>query len=193
MIRRYVAGERKRYCNPLTYLFLCAALSLLVWTLVSDAFVPQMRASIAAQGRELVGLSPAQKERLLELQLGSVTYSAQIGLVLCLPLAAMLRLLFRKTGYNFAEVLVFTLFASGQVYLAYALLTLAVFPLSHSFLLNSALTLLLYAVIYCQAARGFFGRGFGTFVKVMVAFAVSLFVYQETQSHLLRAWVLLTT
>jgi uncharacterized protein DUF3667 len=193
MIRCYVAGRRRRYTNPFTYLFLWGGLSLLVWALVGDAFLPQMKATIAEATRALAGYSPAQKARLTDLQIAMIPYTAQVGLVLCLPFAVVLRLSFRKVGYNFAEIFVFAVFSTGQHFLVYSVLTTALFPVSRSFHLNVILLMLLYLVIYTQAAFGFFKRSFGTFVKVFFAFAISFILYSFAQTYLLRAYVRLTS
>jgi hypothetical protein len=192
MIRGYVAGQRRRYTNPFTYLVLCAGLSLLGWALISDAFLPQMKATIVNASRTMWALAPAQQARLVELQVGLIPYSTQLGLFLCLPFAALLRLFFRKSGYNFAEVFVFALFASGQHYLVSLVLTAALFPFSRSYNLYGWVTFSLYVLIYAQAARGFFKRGFGTFAKVFFAIGITFLAFSFAQLYALREYVRLT-
>jgi Protein of unknown function (DUF3667) len=193
MIRRYIAGERQRYGNPFTYLFLAVALSLIVWTVFGDLMAEQMKTETIKSAAKISSFSPAQKARWIDVQLGLVPYTAQIALAMCLMFVAMLRLFFRKSGFNFAEIFVFGLFSTGQIYLCYSVLVLALLPFRLSYWPRTGLQLSLYPIIYTHAALGFFGRRFGTAVKVLLALMMSFVTYALLQSFLLRAWVRFTT
>jgi hypothetical protein len=193
MIRSYVQGQRERYGNPFTYLFLSVALSLIIWTLLADPVAEQMKVMIAENAKSLTNFSAAQKARWIELQVGLVPYTAQIALAMCLLFVASLRLLFRKSGYNFAEIFVFGLFSTGQIFLVYSVLTLVLLLFTRSYWIHTGLTLAVYPLVYTHAALGFFGRRFGTVAKVLLALTVSFVAYSVLQSRLLRAYVLLTS
>jgi Protein of unknown function (DUF3667) len=193
MIRSYVAGQRQRYGNPFTYLFLNGALSLVLWTLLSDPVAAQMRARLARRALSIASFSPEQRSRWIELQLALVPYSAQIALAMCLAFVVLLRLLFRKSGYNFAEIFVFGLFATGQIFLVGSVVFIALLLLGSSYSVHTALTLALYPVIYTQAALGFFGRRVGTVAKVLLALVLSFVGYSLLQSWLVRVYVRLVT
>jgi hypothetical protein len=191
MIRCYVAGQRRRYTNPATYLFLTVGLSLVVWSLLADPIAADMKALYLKTAHAMSGLSEAQRLRWVELQVGLIPYTAQIALVMCLLFVVLLRVLLRKSGYTFAEILVFGLFTTGQIFLTHSVLTGVILLFSHSYWAHTAMTMALYPVIYVQAARGFF-RQRGTTARVLLALAVSFMAYSLLQSMVVRAVVLLT-
>jgi hypothetical protein len=192
MIRRYVGGQRQRYGNPFTYLFLSVAVSLVVWTLLAGQIEEQMKVMITERANSLSEFSAIQKTRWIELQVGLIPYTAQIALAMCLMFVALLRLFFRRSGYNFAEIFVFGLYSTGQIFLVYSALTLVVLLFTRSYWTYTGLTLALYPLIYSHAALGFFGRRAGTIGKVLLALTLSFVAYSVLQSRLLRAYVLLT-
>jgi hypothetical protein len=172
MIRDYLAGQRQRYTNPFTYLLLWSAASLLVWSLLGDHFMAQMRDSIAA-GFRRSPLTPAQLKRYLDVFMLVIPYAGQVTMLVCLPFAALLRLLFRRSGYNFAEHFVFALFGMGHAFAWAVPLELIVFPLHASYRVTAGVTYLTYAV-YIQAAPAFYGRWsavFKVFLSLILAFA----------------------
>jgi hypothetical protein len=193
MIRSYVAGQRQRYGNPFTYLFLAAALSLVIWTLLAGPVAEEMKATIIRTAHRMTRLSPDEQQRWIDLQIGLVPYSAQIGLAMCLAFVVLLRWFFRKSGYNFAEIFVFGLFSTGHVFFLSSIGTLVLLPFTTSYTIHTGLTLALYPIVYTHAALGFFGRRFATVVKVLVAFALSFVLYWSGQSAALRAYVHFTT
>jgi hypothetical protein len=193
MIRSYIAGQRHRQANPLTYLFITSGLSLLAQSVLGDPFSGARRAMLAQSVARLGHYSEAQKARWVELSMALVPYTPQLALAMCVFFVIGLRVLFRKSGYNLAEICVFGLFTTGQVYLYYAVISFALFFVIHSYTVQIAETFLLYPIVYTQAAFGFFGGRVGTAFKVLLAWSLSFLCYSLLQSWLIRAIVLMTT
>ena len=193
MIRSYVAGQRQRYGNPFTYLFLSGALSLVLWSLFAGPMAAQMNERIMRRASSIAAFSPEQKARWVALQLALVPYTAHIGVAMCLAFVVLLRVFFRKSGYNFAEIFIFGLFATGQIFLVGSVVLVVLLLLGGSYNVYTAVTLATYPIIYTQAALGFFGRRFGTVAKVLLALVVSFVGYSFLHTWLLRLYVRLST
>jgi hypothetical protein len=193
-IRRYIAGQRGRFTNPFAYLFIGAALSLLAWTAGGDALTAGMAESMAKSVRSYGSMTDAQAARAGAALMKVVPYMAQIQLAMCIPLVLLLRLFFRRSGFTLAEISVFALFASGQVFFLDVVVTLALLALRASFTTHTNLTLLLYAVVFGHAAAGFFPGGrIKAVLKVELALLLAMAVYGVVQMVAIRLYVINTT
>lgn len=192
-IRRYLAGQRGRLTNPFAYLFIGAALSFLVWSLLAHGLDQKLGQEAADAVRAFGPITDDQARRAAELQLKLMPYLAHLQLAMCLPLVLLLRLFFRRVGYNLAEICVFALFASGQVYMVDVVLTAGLVALRASMKVHTNATLLLYAVVFSHAAAGFFGGGrFRTTAKMLVALVLAMGIFGVAQSLLIRWYILRT-
>ncbi len=104
MVRRYVAGERQRFVNPILYLVTAATVLLLAMRLL-DADIGAVQA-----------VAPDQRADF-ELVLHSIGYLAVLG---ALPVAAALRLALR--GRTVGELYVLLAYGYGQLMLFQVLL-----------------------------------------------------------------------
>src|SRR5205814_1700614 len=128
MIRAYVGGQRQRYTNPVTYLFIGAGLALLVWHLLGEQVLQQMRQQAGANVSPF-HLSAVQSARYVEMHMWLADRNQQLTLLICLPLTLLFRLLFRHSSLNLAEHFIFATFVMGQFNLLMTLIHLVAFPL----------------------------------------------------------------
>ncbi|NBC18954.1 MAG: DUF3667 domain-containing protein [Bacteroidetes bacterium] len=176
--RRYVEGQRKRYANPLAYILLAATVSLLLFGFSEDVmleyYVVQNEQMLEGASEEMMeawqatfGEDPARG-----MAEGTVTVVKQLNtyltLLIALVFALLLRLFFGGTRYNYAEMLVFAFFTTGQLTLLMAIVTPFVLPIS--FWLYLGVFIVGYTVYYAIAARGFFGRTASASVLAVLAF-----------------------
>lgn len=105
--REYVAGRRKRYVHPFKYCLTLVALYFIVNTLAGLEI-----------GLRLEGPSdPETAERVEAVRTFIFRHISNI-LFLALPFfATALRFVYRKAGYNVAEIYAFVLFVTGHVFL----------------------------------------------------------------------------
>jgi hypothetical protein len=168
MIRRYVQGDRKVYANPFAYLVFGTAASFVVQKLVG--FQEKMMATASTNTME----SPLQMELITnftELIFQNMLY-VSVGILM--PMALLVRLFFRKSGYNLAEAFVFALYTAGHL----ALLGVVLIPLymllppSGAIQTISGLTTAIAYMIF--AAQGFFSDGFAwVAIKTGVAYVLA--------------------
>jgi hypothetical protein len=189
VIRRYSEGQRRQYVGPLNYLVIGTALMLLAHTLIDSHVTAWMQATLVdsfaeikegmslGSGGTMGGLTPAQEQRFIETMLWLSKKVMLTSLAMGLPFAVMLRLLFRKTGVNLAETGVFTLYCFGHIMLVYALLVAPLVWLGLDFGLVAQASLVLYWIVPCFAAAGFFGRRIGPVLKTAVAMGVAYAVF----------------
>jgi len=183
MICRYVKGERKVYANPFAYLVIGTAVSILVQKAVH--FQEQMIASSHTAMME----SPLQlefAERFTEMMSQHALY-VSVGIVV--PLALLLRLFFRRSGYNVAECFVFALYSVGHL----ALLGFVLIPL-YMLLPSAALkgvAGISVAVIYTSfAATGFFSGRLMTIVfKTGAAYVAAYCVFFVVMMSLILVYI----
>ncbi|HEX8272272.1 MAG TPA: DUF3667 domain-containing protein [Longimicrobiaceae bacterium] len=123
-VREYVSGATVRYTNPVKYLLLLAALALLMMVRL-DVFETQMRA--------LPGVAAAQESvqaQQMQAELSAwISRHMNLLMIAGVPVIAWLsRRFFRAAGFNYAEHLVFNVFAYAQM----CLLSLLVLPLTQA-------------------------------------------------------------
>lgn len=124
MLRRYLAGQRRRYASPVTYLFVGTALSLLALEVYEKRLDAWTREAMAlAMERNPGLLTPAQAAAYSEILLVFGKQMTVSTLATVLPFALILRWLFRRDGLNAAEAGVFTLYVFGHALAIHSLLT----------------------------------------------------------------------
>lgn len=164
MIRRYVKGERTIYANPFAYLVLGTAVNFIVQRVVG--FQERMVTTTRTNALE----SPLQMEFInsfTELMLQNGLY-VSIGILL--PLALLVRIFFRKSGYNLAECLVFALYAVGHLALLGVVLVPLFMLLPPSAAIQGAVGLTVALIYVTYAGRGFFN---GSLVAVAIKTSVA--------------------
>ncbi|MBD3850861.1 MAG: ankyrin repeat domain-containing protein, partial [Acidobacteria bacterium] len=172
MIRRYVQGHRKVYANPFAYLVVGTAVNIMTQKVVGF----QERMVATASGN--VTDSPLQSEfinRFTELISQNALY-VSIGIVV--PLALLVRLFFRRSGYNLAECFVFALYSVGHLsLLGFVLLPLyMLLPPSAAIQGIVGITVAIIYTVY--VAKGFFSGGFfGVAIKTCVAYLIAYLTF----------------
>lgn len=172
MIRRYVQGDRKDYANPFAYLMVGTAVSFMTQKVVG--FQERMVATTSGSTVD----SPLQMEfanRFTELIFQNALY---VSLGVVVPLALLVRLFFRRSGYNLAECLVFALYSVGHL----SLLGFVLIPL-YMLLPPSAATqgivgLTVAMIFMVYVARGFFeGHFIAVAIKTCVSYVIAYLVF----------------
>jgi hypothetical protein len=174
VIRRYLGGQRRRYMGPVTYLLFGTALLLLAYSLFADSDLEYIRSRTESLSKGANPLMTAQQAdtfgRIMAAFSQQMTF---VTLVIAMPFAVTLRWLFRRTGINLAESVIFTLYVFGHCTVLY----IAVVPLLLLFGANSEIrmwtALAAYLLVCVQAGIGFFGGGPGTAVRMGAVLAVS--------------------
>lgn len=190
--QRYLDGQRRRYVNPLSYLLLGAAVTLLVLPRVYDATLTEMldqmnSAGLAASGADLEAMAPEQRAYmeavhtefipvLVESMLSTMlsVYSV-LMLGWAVALGGAFRLFFgdRAPRRTFAESLVPAFYAVGHYALLFPLVAAVVLAASLSGLTMTAISLGLMVGIVVATALGLYGRTWGTAALALVAFVAS--------------------
>ncbi|MFC1852966.1 DUF3667 domain-containing protein [candidate division CSSED10-310 bacterium] len=192
MARRYIAGQRKKYTNPFVYLFLWTAIALMANSLFFSDVRADVRNSLKEAYQNLQIFSAVQLEAYVDAAIRLDTYSAQVLILLSIPLAFFLKLTFRKkTSYNLAEIFVFNIFIIGQVKLIdiFLILVISFFQLSFNSYLYSTFTLMTVGFIY--GGIGFFGRSFWGVLRIVTALIVGYLLYSLVMLTILITFVLL--
>ena len=172
MIRRYVQGHRKVYANPFAYLVVGTAVNIMTQKVVG--FQERMVATTSGNVKD----SPLQSEfiyRFTELISQNALY-VSIGIVV--PLALLVRLFFRRSGYNLAECFVFALYSVGHLsLLGFVLLPLyMLLPPSAAIQGIVGITVAIIYTVY--VAKGFFSGGFfGVAIKTCVAYLIAYLTF----------------
>lgn len=167
LCRDYVAGQRARYVNPIKYCLTAIALMLIVITLIGfEHMVPTIK------------VSAEMSERMVEAQQYAATFvSKHLNLVIFLALpvyAVIVRFLFRKSGYNLAEVHTLVFYLSGHLFLIGTILMALAFV---SPALRIAVRLGIHVAYFSWAAIVFFRtKVFTGILKSILATIIYLFI-----------------
>ncbi|MCB1588945.1 MAG: DUF3667 domain-containing protein [Xanthomonadales bacterium] len=148
LCRDYVAGQRVGYVAPLRYLLLALALSVLSnWWLDFDP------ATVMAAGPALSARQQAVRDSVATLVLEHLDWMV----LLALPLVVLsLRLLYRHSGRNLAEIAAFLMYVQGHL----LVLSLLLWPLKLSLPMAAiALRAMLQWWLLARAGKAFFRVG----------------------------------
>jgi hypothetical protein len=172
MIRRYVQGDRKVYANPFAYLVVGTAVNIMAQKVVG--FQERMVATTSGSTTD----SPLQMEfanRFTELIFQNALY-VSIGMLV--PLALLVRLFFRRSGYNLAECLVFALYSVGHLALLGFVLVPLYMLLPPSAAIQGIVGLTVALIYTVYVARGFFRGGFfAVAIKTCVAYVMAYIAF----------------
>lgn len=192
--RRYVAGERKRYVSPLSYFVLGTAVVLFAFSFQVDGLKEWMVETMTrGDGAPLFGLLPTEKvpEYVeLNLKLIGVTYAYQV-ILLYVPFILFMRLFFRRSGFNVAEIAVYALFVTGHYHLIDGLLSLPLLAATGDGT-PVWFTLALSTFFLSFGAVGFFGGRVGTVFKTLGAYVLAYLSFGIVRDGALLLWVLST-
>src|SRR5262249_17806788 len=127
-----------------------------------------------------------------ELQMSLLPYAAQLELLICVPLVLLLRILFRRSGYNLAELSVFALFVMGQIALVDGIIDAALLAAHGPARVIKAVVFVVAPLLVVQAAIGFFGGRLRTAFKAAFAVLTAYVVYGLAQWAVLITYVMRT-
>ncbi|REJ80766.1 MAG: DUF3667 domain-containing protein [Acidobacteria bacterium] len=176
VVREYTGGRRRAYVNPLSYLFVTAATSLVLFNLIGGFDTDQMRAQLAANAEATQpGISAAQIERSVEVQVKMFQHATTLSLLLGIPLTLFLRLTFWRT-LNTAESLVFSLYLLGQVFVL-DLATYLLFLLTEDVTWHTATTQIIYLVTAIWFGATFQRPRWLGALKALAAFLLAFLVF----------------
>lgn len=166
MLKDYIAGNRKAYVHPLSYLVLNGL--IIFFTMKMFNLQELMTGGEAMDlGGDITPMQVRSQEETNGLAFSN-TNLMYMGVVI--PFAIILRLFFRKTGYNLAEFSVVALYSISHA----GLLSLLVMP-TFVYWQYNALT---YAVVglsiglcyFGYVSFRFFGPGLWSIIKTMMAY-----------------------
>lgn len=199
LARAYVEGHRRPFVNPLSYVFIGAAASLLLLPLLFNGGASgRMAESLAwgeALGRSLnpsiEAMSPEQQaavdevmDRTLPLMMDAMAetmrqLNAVFAFAAALLMAAFFRLFFGGR-YTYAEAAVPALYATGHYLILAVPLALLTFWLTDGTLVYTALAALAFGAVTVWTALGFYGRTWGTAALAGVSFVATYVLYTAT-------------
>jgi len=178
VIRAYIAGHRRRYVGPMTYLFFASAVLLLA---IEVAFGNDL-ARYQESARQLTTgdhplLTAAQADAWARIDQRFGSQMTAMTLLMAVPFTIAFRRIFRATGINLAESGVFTLYTFAQTALAYVLLIPALRLAGATHAHRSFATLGCYMVMCAYAAHSFFGPGQRARRRGILAFAAGYLAF----------------
>jgi Protein of unknown function (DUF3667) len=149
--RDFNAGKRKRYFNPITYLLLIMALQIFlskktdVFTVYLDRTQKMMQELRQANPE----VSPWNSDEALETQKKNnpkvLEHNRMLNLIFLPFLALLTWLFFKRSGFNYAENLVFNVFYMAQTLLFFVIFTIIPFVIFPS---GVMLWMMLFSAIY---------------------------------------------
>jgi hypothetical protein len=184
MIRRYVRGRRRIYANPFSYLVIVTAAGYLVQRMVG------YNERIVATAQDSVLDSPLQMEFVSHFAELMLNHTIWVSFGILVPLAIMVRLLFRGSGYNLAENLVFALYVVGHTTALGCVLLPLLVLLPPSQVVQPVISVVVACAYTVYAARGFFPGGFLSLtVKMVVGYLVAYGVFMVVMTVCILVYV----
>lgn len=186
--RAYINGRVRPYVNPVGYLLLVSAISIIIFSLLEGYFIQAIVQDFQTNGtslsefegiQELLGPNPDQ--RFAELLMRGINQATvYLSLLLCLPFALFVQWFVPgwKQAFTYAESLVFSLYVYAHSILLSAVFVYPLVPLHDSLVMASSWIVLGLQTVYCAvAARGFHQRSWTTVLMTGLAFVAAYIVF----------------
>ncbi len=170
MIRRYVAGERKKYANPVAY-FLSGTTVTILMRIVTG-FQELVIEHLTTTNPFMTPGQQAFLSNFMELVFQNTLY---ISFLIIIPLVILLRLFFRRSGFNLAELLVFCVYSMGHLSWA----SIVLIPLYYLMPGESSwIDIVINTCYIAYAAAGFFDPAkLRSIFKSILAFGLSFGIF----------------
>ncbi|MFZ1323142.1 MAG: DUF3667 domain-containing protein [Ignavibacteria bacterium] len=180
VIKEYLNGKQKKYFNPFQFLILAIALATFLaikFTLFGPNLNPDSIEGINSQ------------QRFWMLYNNFIYRNFNLILFTNVPVTALFTLLFfRKSGYNYAENLIFVTFLAGERMLIYILLTPLIYFTRSNWYIGIGIYYLLWSVYYGYAFVDFFGGN--KILTVLKYFCVLVLLILSSQLMSISAFYL---
>ncbi len=186
VIHNYIEGKRKSYIKPFTYFIFIQTIYVLMFHWLSGNYFAFMTAAFQVSGEmtepELAKLHAIQHE-IQHLVSANVNY---LNYVMPLIFAFYVRLFIKKkTGINYAESVVFSLYVIGTTLLFSMIFMLLswIYPNIWNLRLIASMIFMIYAIIQYSGyskvkgiVRGFFASFLSTLTYIIIVAIIS-FIY----------------
>ncbi|MCW5518143.1 DUF3667 domain-containing protein [Muriicola sp. Z0-33] len=168
----FIEGKRKRFTSPVKYFVISTIIQALFayFTISSSIGFPSIEFSfLSAETNQNINYWN---------QLITFDYPILLGVINTLVWTVLLYILFKKTSYNFTELLVSSLYFYGTIFILINLITIAYKPLTKSFLPIELVSFIGFAYI-TFAYFGFFRSVhlFWRVIKIIIVF-FGLFIFR---------------
>jgi hypothetical protein len=173
MMKGYLAGRRRKYTGPVTFVVLATAASLL-----RSALIPGEKAALDAKFTHpdpvlLEFFGTARWAMYTDLAKFVAYNKLVFDAAMLIPIMLAVRFLFRKRGVNLAESGVFTAYTFGEATFI-SVVTTAPFHLMGMEGVAPGVMMLVIAGYLLYAGFGMFGRSFSVAWRVLLALVVGM-------------------
>lgn len=164
--KEYIEGKRKKYFNPLQYLILTVAISTFI----------TINYNILLSPKPEVIHNPNDIQRFFAVMNEVTSKYINVVFFFSVPLSAFFSwLFFKKSGYNFAENLIFNSFITAQRTLVFIILSFFIYFLKDMYLIFIGIYYVFWLIYFLFAFVQFFGENvYKTILKFIVMFVVML-------------------
>lgn len=179
--REFNEGKRKRYFNPFTYLLLIIALQVFLAkkTDIFTVYLNETQNMMEQLKQAHPEVNPLGSDEMLEAQKRNnpkvLEHNRTLNLLFLPFLALLTWLFFKKSGFNYAENLVFNVMYSAQLLLFFIIIIIlfVIFPSRVYILMN--LYILIYLVYSFIALQQFFRQRW--WLTLIKSFAILVAYY----------------
>lgn len=172
MLTRYIGGRRSEYVNPVTYLLLSAALSLLTFEIYREDFAREMRRQMQAalgppSGGNALG-SPEQFSMMwTDSIIAIVEHTTFTSFAMVLPVAGMFWLMFRRRAVNLAESMAIALYSVGTALFLHSLLVAPMLVFDPTSFIAQRVGLAIYLLVPLWMGLAYFGWTKGNIARLL--------------------------
>jgi hypothetical protein len=184
--KEFNEGARKRYFNPITYLLLIMALQIYLAkkTDIYTAYLDDVQHSVQKMQQGIPKDNQWNSDKMMEEQKINnpkvLEHNRTLNLIFLPVLAFLTWLFFKKSGFNYAENLVFNVFYLAQLLLFFILIIVAfvIFP-SAIMVLMFAYGLIYVVYTYIAFKQFFQQRWWLTLIKSAIILVVYFFLIDQ--------------
>ena len=165
-VRQYITEDRSRYVKPITFLIING----LIYTIISHFFHIGIEDYAFTQQQPDIEYPTATL--LLNLMLD---YHGYASILIGLLMAFLVKLFFRKYGYNIFEIFILLCFVSGITSFCFSFV-LILQSLTHTDLIHVS-TLIAAAYFAWTIGQFFDGRKVGSYIKAFLSYLLGCFIF----------------
>jgi hypothetical protein len=163
IIRSYLSGKRKSYFAPVQFFLLFMTVYLLVMSFFGEQFLQMINAGLHLEQKDL---------NRVEIIQGLVRDNQNILYFILTPIIALfIKIFFRKLTYNYAELLVFSLYIMGAVFFLSSIIVLISLLNTKLFMLRGIIVLGYIPIAIMQFTESLSLTGFfKSFLTILISY-----------------------
>ena len=181
VIREYIGGRRKAYLNPITFVIIAGATSLVITNLFMGARMAELEEFMVQSAEQWKSiLNDSQHKKMVEYMIGFAHQPTNTYFMMAAPFALGVRVFFSNARINLVESFIYCLYTTG-LFIFIGFLT-APIDVVVSFSTQMYLSYVIWLITVVYVGLSFFGYRLSVAIKIVITFFLSFIAFSILSS-----------